>query len=100
MDLKIAVLAGDGIGPEITAEALKVTQAVADKFGHNVTSEEGITGAIAIDKVGLPYPDETHELCMKSVADRQMLWLSDNDLSHTSHHLHPASGRGGESEME
>ncbi|MFY0687057.1 MAG: 3-isopropylmalate dehydrogenase [Cyclobacteriaceae bacterium] len=68
MNLNIAVLPGDGIGPEITEEALKVTKAIAEKFGHTLTHEHGITGAAAIDKVGAPYPDETHELCMKSDA--------------------------------
>ena len=66
--LNIAVLAGDGIGPEIMAQALKVTQAVCDKFGHTLNLKEGITGAAAIDAVGDPYPAETHELCMQSDA--------------------------------
>ncbi len=68
MKLKIAVLPGDGIGPEITEQALKVTQAVCEKFGHELSYKHGITGACAIDAVGNPYPDETHELCMNSDA--------------------------------
>ncbi len=68
MKLNIAVLPGDGIGPEITTQALKVTQAICQKFGHELTHQEAIVGATAIDKVGNPYPDETHELCMKSDA--------------------------------
>ncbi len=68
MKLNIAVLPGDGIGPEIVAAALDVTKAVCEKFGHELTYEYGICGADAIDKVGNPYPDETHELCMKSDA--------------------------------
>ncbi|CAE7275516.1 leuC [Symbiodinium microadriaticum] len=68
MELKIAVLAGDGIGPEITEQALKVTQAVCDKFGHSLTYQSALTGAAAIDAVGNPYPDETHEICMQSDA--------------------------------
>ncbi|MBT8038246.1 MAG: 3-isopropylmalate dehydrogenase [Verrucomicrobiae bacterium] len=68
MKLNIAVLAGDGIGPEIIDQALKVTQAVCNKFGHELSYEHAITGACAIDEVGEPYPDATHELCMKSDA--------------------------------
>ena len=68
MKLNIAVLAGDGIGPEIIAEALKATQAVATKFGHEISFEEALVGACAIDAIGNPYPTETHELCMRSDA--------------------------------
>jgi len=68
MKLNIAVLAGDGIGPEVIDQALKVTQAVCEKFGHELNYEHAITGACAIDAVGDPYPDATHELCMKSDA--------------------------------
>jgi len=68
MQLKIAVLPGDGIGPEITQTALEVTKAIAHKFGHQLTYEFGIVGACAIEKTGNPYPEETHALCMKSDA--------------------------------
>ncbi len=68
MKCKIAVLAGDGIGPEIVAQARKVTDAVVQKFGHEFEYTEALVGAVAIDKVGNPYPDETHELCMNSDA--------------------------------
>ncbi|MDD2314136.1 MAG: 3-isopropylmalate dehydrogenase [Proteiniphilum sp.] len=68
MKLQIAVLAGDGIGPEIMKQALQVTQAVCRKFGHEFSYKEGITGAAAIDAMGDPYPAETHELCMQSDA--------------------------------
>ncbi len=66
--LNIAILAGDGIGPEIIDQALKVTKAVCQKFGHELNYKFGITGACAIDKVGDPYPKETHQLCMKADA--------------------------------
>ena len=56
MKLNIAVLAGDGIGPEVIEQALKVTQAVSKKFGHELNYEHGITGACAIDEVGDPLP--------------------------------------------
>lgn len=68
MQLKIAVLPGDGIGPEIVQTALDVTKAVAKKFGHSLTYEFGLVGACAIDKTGNPYPEETHALCMQSDA--------------------------------
>lgn len=68
MKAKIAVLPGDGIGPEIIREALKVVKAIEKKYGHEFTYEEALVGAIAIDKTGTPYPDETHALCMKSDA--------------------------------
>lgn len=68
MKLNIAVLPGDGIGPEIIGQALRVTEAVCEKFGHELKYEYGIVGACAIDKVGAPYPQETHDLCMKSDA--------------------------------
>ncbi|GHT54898.1 3-isopropylmalate dehydrogenase [Bacteroidia bacterium] len=68
MKLKIAVLPGDGIGPEIVAQALEVTKAVCKKFGHELVYREALVGAIAIDTAGNPYPAETHALCMESDA--------------------------------
>lgn len=68
MKKNIAVLAGDGIGPEIINEALKVTKAIEKKFGHNFTYTEAITGACAIDTVGDPYPEATHKICMDADA--------------------------------
>jgi 3-isopropylmalate dehydrogenase len=68
MKLNIAVLPGDGIGPEIMKQGLDVTIAVCEKFGHILSYEFGLVGATAIDQVGNPYPDATHELCMKSNA--------------------------------
>lgn len=68
MKANIAVLAGDGIGPEIVNEALKVTRAIENKFGHSFTYTEAITGAAAIDAVGDPYPEETHKVCMDADA--------------------------------
>ncbi|MDD3625435.1 MAG: 3-isopropylmalate dehydrogenase [Proteiniphilum sp.] len=68
MELKIAVLAGDGIGPEIMEQALGVTKAVCAKKGHTLSLKEGIVGACAIDATGDPYPAATHNLCMESDA--------------------------------
>lgn len=68
MKLKIALLAGDGIGPEVIDQAVKVSDAIAKKFNHEITWTPALTGACAIDAVGEPYPDATHEICMASDA--------------------------------
>ena len=59
MDFKIAVLAGDGIGPEISAVGVDVMTAVCEKFGHQVSYQHAICGAHAIDEVGDPFPEAT-----------------------------------------
>ncbi len=68
MKLKIAVLAGDGIGPEIMDQGVAVMNAIADKFHHEVSYEEAICGAHAIDKVGDPFPENTYNACMRADA--------------------------------
>ena len=68
MDVNIALLAGDGIGPEIVAEAAKVLDRVAEKFGHKITYTPALVGAAAIDATGDPYPDETHRVCLAADA--------------------------------
>ncbi|MCK4919669.1 MAG: 3-isopropylmalate dehydrogenase [Bacteroidales bacterium] len=68
MKFKIAVLSGDGIGPEIIEQAIKVLNAVGKKFNHEFEYTHALVGAIAIDKTGNPYPEETHQLCMDSDA--------------------------------
>lgn len=68
MKLNIAVLAGDGIGPEIIAQAIKVVDAVCAKKGHEVAYQEALTGAAAIDALGDPYPDSTHQICLAADA--------------------------------
>jgi len=68
MKLNIALLPGDGIGPEIIDQAMKAVKAVTEKFNHELEYTEAITGACAIDQVGNPYPEDTHELCMNSDA--------------------------------
>lgn len=68
MKLNIALLAGDGIGPEVINEAVKVCDAIATKFNHEINWMPALTGAAAIDAVGEPYPDETHEICLKADA--------------------------------
>lgn len=68
MKLKIAVLAGDGIGPEVMNEAVAVMNVIAQKFGHEFEYKEAICGAHAIDLVGNPYPDTTHDVCLQADA--------------------------------
>ncbi len=68
MKLKIAVLAGDGIGPEIMEQGVAVASAIADKFGHELSFQEALCGAHAIDQVGDPFPEETFQACMAADA--------------------------------
>ncbi|MBT8282322.1 MAG: 3-isopropylmalate dehydrogenase [Muriicola sp.] len=68
MELTIALLAGDGIGPEVIQQAVKVCDAVATKFNHQIHWKPALTGAAAIDAVGDPYPDDTHDICVNSDA--------------------------------
>lgn len=68
MNLKIAVLPGDGIGPEIIDQAIKVVDAVCEKAGHSVEYTPALTGATAIFETGNPYPEQTHKACMESDA--------------------------------
>ncbi len=63
MNKKICVMAGDGIGPEIVEQALRVLKAVEKKFNHEFTTEEALIGGIAIDSKGVPLPEETIKAC-------------------------------------
>ena len=68
MELKIGLLPGDGIGPEVVKEAVKVLDSIANKFNHKIFWNVGLVGAAAIDVTGDPYPDETHKICLNSDA--------------------------------
>ena len=68
MQARIAVLAGDGIGTEVTAQARRVLETVAVKFGHTFSFSDALIGGIAIDETGNPLPDETVALCQASDA--------------------------------
>lgn len=68
MEYKIALLPGDGIGPEVVNQAVKVMNAVGTVFGHTFHFKEALAGAIAIDETGDPLPNETVETCLKSDA--------------------------------
>lgn len=68
MKLNIAVLAGDGIGPEISVQGVAVMQAVGQRFGHEFTFNDALVGAAAIDAVGDPFPEATYETCRSADA--------------------------------
>ena len=68
MKARIAVLRGDGIGPEVTAEAVRVLQAVAANFGHQFEFAEALIGGAAIDASGSPLPPRTIDTCRSSDA--------------------------------
>jgi 3-isopropylmalate dehydrogenase len=66
--LNVAVLPGDGIGPEVVAEGTRVLQAIGEKWGHEIALREGLIGGCAIDAHGIPLPDETLRLCREANA--------------------------------
>lgn len=68
MDIRIAWVPGDGIGPEVVGQAVKAVDAVCRKFGHTVRYTKALVGACAIDACGDPYPEESHRICMDSDA--------------------------------
>jgi len=68
MDFKIAVLPGDGIGPEIIEQAVKTMNAIGKKFSHSFNYEYALVGAAAIDSTGSPLPDDTLVKCKASDA--------------------------------
>jgi 3-isopropylmalate dehydrogenase len=67
-EFKIAVLPGDGIGKEVVREAVRVLQAIGEKFGHKFHFREALVGGSAYDETGVPLPEETMEICEKSDA--------------------------------
>ena len=68
MKKKIAVILGDGIGPEVTEQSIKVLNIIAKQFKHEFSYEHALMGAIAIDKTDNPLPDETIKICLASDA--------------------------------
>ncbi|MBT8384253.1 MAG: 3-isopropylmalate dehydrogenase [Bacteroidia bacterium] len=68
MKITIAVLPGDGVGPEVTKQSKKVLEAIAHQFNHTFIFKEGLIGATAIEKTGKPLPKKTLELCLQSDA--------------------------------
>ena len=68
MKKNIAVIFGDGIGPEVTRQSIKVLNSIAEKFNHQFNYTYALMGAVAIDKTGVPLPDETVAMCLESDA--------------------------------
>ena len=68
MNLNILILPGDGIGVEVTREAVRVLEHIASKYRHSVNLKEGLLGGIAIHKTGTPFPDETARLAIDADA--------------------------------
>ena len=57
--MKILVLPGDGVGPEVTSEALKVINVISKIYNLNIDIQKGFFGGVAVDKFGFPFPEET-----------------------------------------
>ena len=68
MEFNLAVLPGDGVGPEVMTQALKVLQVVGERFGHSCNFNEGLIGGVAIDNLGTPLSYETLSMCKQSDA--------------------------------
>ncbi|MBQ5474194.1 MAG: 3-isopropylmalate dehydrogenase, partial [Lachnospiraceae bacterium] len=68
MELNVAVMSGDGIGPEIVGEARKVLEKIGQKYGHTFNFSDVLIGGISIDTYGVPLTDEAIEVCKKSDA--------------------------------
>ena len=68
MNYKVAVIPGDGIGPEVVEQTVNVLNCVGDKFNHTFEYEYLLAGGCAIDEKGTPLPEETLEACKKADA--------------------------------
>jgi 3-isopropylmalate dehydrogenase len=91
MKLKIAVLAGDGIGPEVTREATQILKAVAEFGGHDFTFSEALIGGVAITATGTPLPQSTIDVCLES--DAVLLGaVGDNKFNHLTPDKRPEAG--------
>lgn len=91
MKLRIAVLAGDGIGPEVTREALAVLRAAAEAGSHDFTYDEALIGGVAITAEGTPLPQKTIDICLAS--DAVLLGaVGDNRFNHLSPDKRPEAG--------
>ena len=65
---KIAIILGDGIGPEVIGQAIRVLDTITKEFGHEFSYSYGLMGAAAIDQTGDPLPQKTIDLCKESDA--------------------------------
>ena len=68
MKANITIMSGDGVGPEITREAVKILQAIGSVFDHDFSLDDVLFGGIAIDETGTPYPEKTQQACKNSDA--------------------------------
>jgi 3-isopropylmalate dehydrogenase len=68
MQFDLAVLLGDGVGPEVAGEAIRVLQAVGGRFGHTFNLHHGLVGGVAIDETGTALPDDDLKMCKRSDA--------------------------------
>lgn len=66
MDIKLAVVKGDGIGPEIVTEAEKVLDKIGEKYGHTFEYTDILAGGCAIDETGVPLPEESVKIAKAS----------------------------------
>ena len=91
MKLRIAILAGDGIGPEVTHEAVNILKAVAEFGGHDFQFREALLGGVAITAEGTPIPQSTIDICLDS--DAVLLGaVGDNKFNHLTPDKRPESG--------
>src|SRR5271163_2997029 len=91
MRLKIAILAGDGIGPEVTNEAVNILKAVAEFGGHDFSFESLLLGGVAITATGSPLPTATLDACLES--DAVLLGaVGDNKFNHLTPDKRPEAG--------
>ena len=91
MHVRLAVLPGDGVGPEVAAAGLAVLRAIAERFGHRLEFEEGLIGGAAIDATGDPLPAATIALCKR--ADAVMLGaVGGPKWAHTAPDVRPEQG--------
>ena len=91
MKLKIAILAGDGIGPEVTREAVNILRAVAEAGGHDFTFTSALIGGVAITAKGTPLPQETIDIALDS--DAVLLGaVGDNKFNHLTPDKRPEAG--------
>src|SRR5579863_9043936 len=91
MILKLTILPGDGIGPEVTEQAVLALQAVADRFGHRLELQHKLIGAAALTAVNDPLPADTIQACLSSSAVL-MGAVGSPGFDHYPNHLRPEAG--------
>ncbi|WP_185862100.1 3-isopropylmalate dehydrogenase [Blattabacterium cuenoti] len=91
MKKNISVIEGDGIGPEVMKQTIKILNLIAKKYGHNFYFKKTIAGSIAIEKFGTPMPKETIDTCLKSDA---VLFgcIGDPKYDHNTKGIRPEDG--------